>query len=137
MRQKPISELRRRMLEDMSVRKFSEATCRNYIRHIAEFAKFLGRSPDTATADLRQFGPHAGALTTRRQHACDRLALACEDMRWANPSPCLHHRLAIRLSTTSSSSHGAIGNKPPAALLDCIGVTSPPMSTEPEKSNLR
>ena len=85
MRQKPISELRCRMLEDMSVRKFSEATCRNYIRHIAEFAKFLGRSPDTATADLRQFGPHAGALPTRRQHACDRLALACEDMRWANP----------------------------------------------------
>ena len=33
--------------------------------------------------------------------------------------------------------HGAIGNKPPAALLDCIGVTSPPMSKEPEKSNLR
>ena len=51
MSQKPISELRRRMLEDMAVRKFSEATCRNYIRHIAEFAKFLGRSPDTATAD--------------------------------------------------------------------------------------
>ena len=33
--------------------------------------------------------------------------------------------------------HGAIGNKPPAALLDCIGVTSPSMSKEPEKSNLR
>ena len=41
MSQKPISELRRRMLEDMAVRKFNEATCRNYIRHIAEFAKFL------------------------------------------------------------------------------------------------
>jgi integrase/recombinase XerD len=59
MRQKPISELRRRMLEDMAVRKFSEATCRNYIRHIAEFAKFLGRSPDTATAnDVRHFQVH-------------------------------------------------------------------------------
>jgi hypothetical protein len=33
MSQKPISELRRRMLEDMAVRKFSETTCRNYIRH--------------------------------------------------------------------------------------------------------
>jgi integrase/recombinase XerD len=50
MSQKPISELRRRMLEDMAVRKFSETTCRNYIRHITEFAKFLGRSPDMATA---------------------------------------------------------------------------------------
>ena len=56
MSQKPISELRRRMLEDMAVRKFSETPCRNYIRHIAEFAKFLGRSPETATADdVRRF----------------------------------------------------------------------------------
>ena len=39
MSQKPISELRRRMFEDMAVRKFSEATCRNYIRHIAEFVQ--------------------------------------------------------------------------------------------------
>jgi integrase/recombinase XerD len=59
MSQKPISELRRRMLEDMAVRRFSEATQRNYIRHIAEFAKFLGRSPDTATADdVRRFQVH-------------------------------------------------------------------------------
>jgi site-specific recombinase XerD len=59
MSQKPISKLRRRMLEDLAVRKFSEATCRNYIRHIAEFAKFLGRSPDSATAeDVRRFQVH-------------------------------------------------------------------------------
>lgn len=59
MSQKPISELRRRMLEDMAVRKFSEATSRNYIRHIAEFAKFLGRSPDAAAAeDVRRFQVH-------------------------------------------------------------------------------
>ena len=56
MSQKPISELRRRMLEDMAVRKFSDATQRNYIRHVADLAKFLGRSPDTATADdVRRF----------------------------------------------------------------------------------
>lgn len=59
MSQKPISELRRRMLEDMAVRKFTEATIRNYIRHIEEFAKFLGRSPDTATAEeVRRFQVH-------------------------------------------------------------------------------
>jgi site-specific recombinase XerD len=59
MSQKPISKLRRRMLEDLAMRKFSEATCRNYIRHIAEFAKFLGRSPDSATAeDVRRFQVH-------------------------------------------------------------------------------
>jgi putative transposase len=33
--------------------------------------------------------------------------------------------------------HGAIGNKPPAALLECIGVTSPSMPKETGKSTLR
>ena len=77
MSQKPISELRRRMLEDMAVRKFSEATCRNYIRHIAAFAKFLGRSPDTATADdVRRFQVHlseTGARPSRLNSATSAL----------------------------------------------------------------
>ena len=47
------------LLEDMAVRNFSETTSRNHIRHIADFAKFLGRSPDTATAeDVRRFQVH-------------------------------------------------------------------------------
>src|SRR5215470_6034148 len=59
MSQKPISELRRRMLEDMAVRKFGDATQRNYSRHVAQLAKFLGRSPDAATADdVRRFQVH-------------------------------------------------------------------------------
>ena len=33
--------------------------------------------------------------------------------------------------------HGAIGNKPPAALLHCIGATSPPMPKQTGKSTLR
>lgn len=33
--------------------------------------------------------------------------------------------------------HGAIGNKPPATLLHCIGATSPPMPKETGKSILR
>ena len=51
MSEKPISDLRCRMLEDMAVRKFGEKTRHDYIRHVAMFAKFLDRSPDTATAD--------------------------------------------------------------------------------------
>ena len=59
MSEKPISVLRRRMLEDMAVRKFGEKTRHDYIRHVAMFAKFLGRSPDTATAeDVRRFQVH-------------------------------------------------------------------------------
>jgi integrase/recombinase XerD len=54
MSQKPTSDLRRRMLEDMAVRRFSEKTKHDYIRHIEAFTRFLGRSPDTATPeDLR------------------------------------------------------------------------------------
>jgi integrase/recombinase XerD len=59
MSEKPISDLRRRMLEDMAVRQFGEKTKHDYIRHIESFARFLGRSPDTATAeDVRRFQVH-------------------------------------------------------------------------------
>jgi integrase/recombinase XerD len=56
------SPLRRRMIEDMSVRKFTEKTQHDYIRHVEQFAKFLGRSPDTATGeDLRRYQVHQTA----------------------------------------------------------------------------
>jgi integrase/recombinase XerD len=50
------SALRERMIEDMNVRGFTEDTRRDYIRCVRRFAAFIGRSPDTATAeDLRRF----------------------------------------------------------------------------------
>src|SRR6185295_16036731 len=53
---KPISPLRRRMIEDMTVRGFGEKTQSDYIRHVKNFTIFLGRSPDTAEGeDLRAF----------------------------------------------------------------------------------
>ena len=51
MRETPISPLRRRMIEDMTVRGFNEKTRNDYIRNIRRFAAFIGRSPDTATAE--------------------------------------------------------------------------------------
>src|ERR1700690_3080849 len=51
-----ISPLRQRLIDDMNVRGFSRETQRNYIRDVGRFATFLGRSPDTATAeDVRLF----------------------------------------------------------------------------------
>ena len=44
-----ISPLRRRMIEDMTVRKFTLKTQNDYIRVVKKFAIFLGRSPDTAS----------------------------------------------------------------------------------------
>ena len=50
-----ISPLRRRLIEDMTVRNFVEKTRHDYIRHVKTFTAFLGRSPDTATPeDLRR-----------------------------------------------------------------------------------
>src|ERR1700716_3673184 len=52
----PISPLRARMIEDMSVRGFKEDTRRDYVRQVRAFAAFIGRSPDTAPAEeLRLF----------------------------------------------------------------------------------
>jgi integrase/recombinase XerD len=56
---KPISPLRQRLIDDMTARRFSEATRKDYVRHVRTFAAFLGRSPDTATSDdLRRFQLH-------------------------------------------------------------------------------
>ncbi len=52
----PVSSLRRRLIDDMTMRRFSRETQRNYIRDVGRFATFLGGLPDTATADdLRRF----------------------------------------------------------------------------------
>ena len=59
MSEKPISPLRQRMIEDMMVRNFVEKTRNDYIRQVKTFTAFLGRLPDTATAeDLRRFQLH-------------------------------------------------------------------------------
>ena len=56
MSETPISPLRQRMIEDMTVRKLGAATQRNYIRAVKALSEYLGRSPATATAeDLRRF----------------------------------------------------------------------------------
>ena len=56
---RPVTPLRQRMLDDMAMRGLREHTRRDYVRHVCSFAAFLGRSPDTATAeDVRRFQLH-------------------------------------------------------------------------------
>jgi site-specific recombinase XerD len=56
---RPVSALRRRMLEDMAMRGLRSETQRNYIAFVRDFAAFLGRAPDTATTeDVRRFQVH-------------------------------------------------------------------------------
>ena len=51
MTDKAISPLRRRLIEDMTIRRLSPKTHYQYIRHVKNFADFLGRSADKATAE--------------------------------------------------------------------------------------
>ena len=68
----PISPLRRRMIEDMTIRKFAARTQDGYIRAVKDFSAFLRASPDTASAeDLRRYRLHlvesgVGAPTLNR-----------------------------------------------------------------------
>ena len=56
---KAISPLRRRMIEDMTIRKLAPKTQASYIRAVRNFTIFLGRSPDQASAeDLRRYQLH-------------------------------------------------------------------------------
>jgi site-specific recombinase XerD len=53
------SPLRQRMIDDMRMRQLSPKTQDTYLRIVREFARFLGRSPDTATVeDLRRYQLH-------------------------------------------------------------------------------
>ena len=57
-----VSPLRRRMIEDMTIRKFAPKTQHDYVQRVKNFATFLGRSPDTATfEDVRLYQLHLAA----------------------------------------------------------------------------
>jgi hypothetical protein len=51
MTDKAISPLRRRLIEDMAIRRLSPKTQYQYIRHVKRFADFVGRSVDKATTE--------------------------------------------------------------------------------------
>ena len=57
-----MSPLRRRMIEDMTIRKFAPKTQHDYVQRVKNFTAFLGRSPDTANfEDVRRYQLHLAA----------------------------------------------------------------------------
>jgi site-specific recombinase XerD len=65
MTDKAISPLRRRLIEDMTIRRLSPNTQHQYIRHVKSFADFVGRSPDKATAeDVHRYQLYLGSIGT-------------------------------------------------------------------------
>jgi integrase/recombinase XerD len=56
MSMRKISPLRQSMIDDMTARQMGPKTQKDYVRSCKRFTVFLGRSPDTATADdIRRF----------------------------------------------------------------------------------
>jgi integrase len=54
-----LSPLRRRMIEDMTIRNLSPATQRSYVHAVAKFSRYFGRSPDRLDLeDVRAFQVH-------------------------------------------------------------------------------
>jgi integrase/recombinase XerD len=57
-----MSPLRRRIIEDMTIRKLALKTQHDYVQRVKNFAAFLGRSPDTASfEDVRRYQLHLTA----------------------------------------------------------------------------
>ncbi len=72
-----ISPLRRRMIDDMTIRGFASKTQKGYTGAVGDFAVFLGRSPDQASGeDLRRYQLHmrsAGVSATSMNSAVSAL----------------------------------------------------------------
>jgi hypothetical protein len=65
MTDKAISPLRRRLIEDMTIRRLPPGTQHQYIRHVKSFADFVSRSPDKATPeDVRRYRLRLASIAT-------------------------------------------------------------------------
>ncbi|MBB3390644.1 hypothetical protein FHT82_003416 [Rhizobium sp. BK275] len=54
-----MSPLRRRMINDMTIRNLSPATQRSYLHAMSKFSRYFGRSPDRlGLDDVRAFQVH-------------------------------------------------------------------------------
>ena len=60
---KPISPLRRRMIDDMTIRNLSPTTQRSYIHAVASYSRYFGRSPDRLSfEDVRAYQVHLAGI---------------------------------------------------------------------------
>ena len=74
-----LTPLRQRMLDDMKLRNMADGTRRSYVRSVADFSAFHGRSPDELTLeDVRDYQLHLVARGLKASSICpimQRLAL--------------------------------------------------------------
>jgi integrase/recombinase XerD len=66
MTEQAISPFRRRMIEDMTIRKLGAKTQHDYVQRVKDFAAFLGRSPARADKeDIRRYQLHLSSSGAR------------------------------------------------------------------------
>ena len=54
-----MTALRQRMIDDLRLRNYSASTIKSYVYHIAKFASFFGKSPDTlGPEEIRRYQVH-------------------------------------------------------------------------------
>src|SRR5712691_2870152 len=83
---RPVSALRARMIEDMRVRGFTEKTRNDYVRNVRALAAFIGRSPDTATAeDPRRFQLHQTQIGMQPPSICTPIRARRREAGFSSP----------------------------------------------------
>ena len=68
-----ISPLRRRMIEDMTVRNLSPATQQSYLSVVSKLSRYLGRSPDRLRLTIASCGLPPMPRTREPMRECARL----------------------------------------------------------------
>jgi integrase/recombinase XerD len=130
-----MTALRQRMIEDMQLRNFAPATQRNYIAHVAAFARFFGASPEALDLEAvreyllylvneRKMSPEG---VNQQSSALKFLYLTTLEMPWKDmdfPRVKRPHKLPVVLSQeeiVQFFDHVA-GLKYRAALMICYGA---------------
>src|ERR1700687_2017390 len=107
-----LSPLRRRMIEDMTVRNLSPATQRSYISAVSKLSRYFGRSPDKLELeDIRAFQVH----------------LVSTGISWPAPEP---DRLCAALLLRRDTRRGGYSRAHPV----CAGATQAARHIEPRRS---
>ena len=135
MTDKAISPLRRRLIEDMTIRRLGPGTQHQYIRHVKSFADFLGRSPDKTTPeDVRRYqlrlASFGTTVPTLNAGACAMKALwqkveqEAPDELVGGECHCAVPRLPVAAVILVAEGHAALveGNEPAVRDGDAMGI---------------
>ena len=102
----PISPLRQRMIDDMTMRNLSPSTHETYIRAVAQFSAFHRRSPDKLGVEhLREYHMHLVSRGLTANSICVKMGCA-EVLLWHDIAAAGHRRSNSDAPPDGSSADG-------------------------------